>query len=193
MSSYGDSYLDTQARRLFVVDSDPDGANPNLQGAPNYSGMTPIVVLRNPSTSGQRAIIKEFLVHQQNTANGLVHVRAMLDRADTYVTYSGVSRVAYSPNGQVPITTVSAFEIYDEEPDLEDVGFVDSAGKTSAPKSVGFRSFKVGDGDTLGVPIGGGCVVEPGQICAFYLWSVSGATYVTGRYQLRVIREIIPT
>lgn len=193
MSYGGDAYIDTQHRRLFVVDTDPDGAGPDLQGAPNYSGMTPIVVLRNPSTSGQRAIIKEFLLHQQNTANGLVHVRAMIDRADTYVTLSGVSRTAYSPNGQVPITTVPAFEIYDEEPELENVGFVDSTGATSAPKSIGFRSFKVGDGDTLGVPIGGGGVVEPGQICAFYLWSVGGATYVTGRYQLRVIREIIPS
>ena len=189
MSYGGDAYLDTQHRRLFVVDSDPDAVGPDLQGAPNYSVMTPIVVLRNPLGSGQRAIIKEFLLHQQNTPAGLVHVRAMLDRADTYVDLSGTSRTAYSTNGITNPTT--AFEIYDEEPDLEDVGHVDDNGNTSAPRSVGFRSFAIGAGDTSGTPIGGGCVVEPGQTCAFYLWSVGGATHITGRYQLRFLREII--
>lgn len=187
---YGDAYLANSHGRLWVVDTDPGAAVPALVGAPAFSLMTPIVILRNPITSAQRATIKEFFLHQENTPSAQIHVRAMLDRADTYVTMSGIQRTPHLPNGSYLTEPTLNVQVYDEEPDLEDTGFVDGNGNTSAPFGCGLRSIAVGDGDVEGTPVGGGIIVNPGQTCAFYAWN-SGATQVTCNYQLRFLVDAI--
>lgn len=174
MSRKADSRI---GQRFIVVTVPADGDL--TAGSAGFDETKPTLLIRNPAGSGRRLYVNDILWNQRNALSDDIHIMVLIDRVER-ISAAGQERTPKNMNAKSNRVPLSR---------LEENSTLTAPGGSDDPREVGYITSASNKGAPLGLDFEGGIVLDPGFLCAFYIFDIGNSTAPEGRYSLELEEE----